>query len=103
MHLKKQEVNGLHLKKQEVNGLHLKEQEVNGLHLKEQEANGLPLTELLNQNWPHCLVLHRKISFNCMSRLRDTRSRVSKEFISAQLVLRNTDNKSMVSQMQELE
>ena len=37
------------------------------------------------------------------SRIRETRSRVSREFISAQLVLRNTDNLAMVRQIQELE
>ena len=37
------------------------------------------------------------------SRIRETRSRVSREFILAQLVLRNTDNLAMVRQIQELE
>ena len=37
------------------------------------------------------------------SKYTETRSRDSKEFISTQLVLRNAANKSMVSQIQELE
>ena len=37
------------------------------------------------------------------SRFKETRSRVSKEFISTQLVLRNATNKTMVNQIQDLE
>ena len=73
----------------------LKQQKINTVatQLKESLESGVNMANELSQ-------LKEQLQ---ESKIRETRSRVSREFISAQLVLRNTDNLAMVRQIHELE